>query len=153
MRRWENPLMGWTSTADVYSNIADANSGLTFKTVEAAKNFCAHNGWEVTDVRRLFLTSRQLRLSPVRCPSHLARSTDCGGAQVKEAKKMIELHPATIKGKGRGQVRTRPLPIPPLPPSTLWAEGALNGAGVRESERGVRVRRVGSNATTKPPAL
>ena len=43
--------MGWTSTADVYSSTADANSGLTFPTWEAAHRFCTHNGWEVTDVR------------------------------------------------------------------------------------------------------
>lgn len=43
--------MGWTSTADVYSSTADANSGLSFATREAAHRFCTHNGWEVTDVR------------------------------------------------------------------------------------------------------
>lgn len=42
--------MGWTTTADVYSNLADWNTGMTFDTVEEAQAFCAKNGWEVTKV-------------------------------------------------------------------------------------------------------
>mmetsp|Transcript_1558 Transcript_1558/g.2228 ORF Transcript_1558/g.2228 Transcript_1558/m.2228 type:complete len:164 (+) Transcript_1558:107-598(+) len=48
---WENPLIGWTSAADPYANLADSASGLKWKTVEEAKKFCAQNGWEVTEVR------------------------------------------------------------------------------------------------------
>eukprot|EP00242_Pyramimonas_sp_CCMP2087_P006360 CAMPEP_0198207616 /NCGR_PEP_ID=MMETSP1445-20131203/11056_1 /TAXON_ID=36898 /ORGANISM="Pyramimonas sp., Strain CCMP2087" /LENGTH=181 /DNA_ID=CAMNT_0043880721 /DNA_START=61 /DNA_END=606 /DNA_ORIENTATION=+ len=49
--KWENPLMGWTSTADPYANLADSSSGLTFATKEQAMEFCKNNGWEVTMVR------------------------------------------------------------------------------------------------------
>mmetsp|Transcript_39058 Transcript_39058/g.84979 ORF Transcript_39058/g.84979 Transcript_39058/m.84979 type:complete len:172 (-) Transcript_39058:172-687(-) len=49
--KWENPLMGWTSSADPYSSMADAASGMTFKTKESAMEFCKNNGWVVTQVR------------------------------------------------------------------------------------------------------
>lgn len=49
--KWENPLMGWTTTADVYANLADWNTGMQFQDLESAKRFCASNGWEVTKVR------------------------------------------------------------------------------------------------------
>lgn len=39
--RWENPLMGWTSTADPLSNLE-----LNFSTREDAIAFCEKNGWE-----------------------------------------------------------------------------------------------------------
>eukprot|EP00959_Pyramimonas_sp_CCMP1952_P025633 538195-Pyramimonas_sp.AAC.1 len=45
---WENPLTGWTSSADPYAQMADAASGLTFSTQEAAMQFCKNNGWVVT---------------------------------------------------------------------------------------------------------
>uniref|UniRef100_A0A069DWQ3 NADH dehydrogenase [ubiquinone] iron-sulfur protein 4, mitochondrial n=1 Tax=Panstrongylus megistus TaxID=65343 RepID=A0A069DWQ3_9HEMI len=39
--RWENPLMGWTSTGDPLSNMQ-----LYFSTKEDAIAFCDKNGWE-----------------------------------------------------------------------------------------------------------
>ncbi|KAK3601441.1 hypothetical protein CHS0354_033567 [Potamilus streckersoni] len=39
--RWENPLMGWTSSADPLSNMA-----VNFSSKEAAIEFCEKNGWE-----------------------------------------------------------------------------------------------------------
>ncbi|KAF2295575.1 hypothetical protein GH714_033226 [Hevea brasiliensis] len=42
--RWENPLMGWTSTGDPYANVGDA--GLSFDSEEAAKAFAERHGWE-----------------------------------------------------------------------------------------------------------
>ncbi|XP_033035444.1 NADH dehydrogenase [ubiquinone] iron-sulfur protein 4, mitochondrial isoform X1 [Trachypithecus francoisi] len=38
--RWENPLMGWASTADPLSNMV-----LTFRTKEDAVSFAEKNGW------------------------------------------------------------------------------------------------------------
>ncbi|XP_054160637.1 NADH dehydrogenase [ubiquinone] iron-sulfur protein 4, mitochondrial-like [Oppia nitens] len=38
--RWENPLMGWTSTGDPLSNM-----NLCFATKEEAADFCRKNGW------------------------------------------------------------------------------------------------------------
>uniref|UniRef100_A0A4Y7M088 NADH dehydrogenase [ubiquinone] iron-sulfur protein 4, mitochondrial n=1 Tax=Ceriodaphnia reticulata TaxID=302197 RepID=A0A4Y7M088_9CRUS len=45
--RWENPLMGWTSSGDPLSNIQ-----LNFATKEEAIAFCEKHGWEysVSDV-------------------------------------------------------------------------------------------------------
>ena len=42
--RWENPTMGWGSTADPYSN---TTSWLNFKTREQAIQFAERQGWEV----------------------------------------------------------------------------------------------------------
>lgn len=42
--RWENPLMGWTSTGDPYANVGD--SALSFDSEEAAKAFAEKHGWE-----------------------------------------------------------------------------------------------------------
>ncbi|XP_074650400.1 NADH dehydrogenase [ubiquinone] iron-sulfur protein 4, mitochondrial-like [Tubulanus polymorphus] len=39
--RWENPLMGWTSTADPLSNM-----NVDFLTAEDAAEFCERNGWQ-----------------------------------------------------------------------------------------------------------
>ncbi|XP_052701675.1 NADH dehydrogenase [ubiquinone] iron-sulfur protein 4, mitochondrial-like [Crassostrea angulata] len=39
--RWENPLMGWASSADPLSNMA-----VEFKSPEDAMEFCEKNGWE-----------------------------------------------------------------------------------------------------------
>merc|ERR1712198_449566 len=39
--RWENPLMGWSSTGDPLSNVQ-----LSFGTRETAIEFCEKNGWE-----------------------------------------------------------------------------------------------------------
>uniref|UniRef100_A0A4Y7M127 NADH dehydrogenase [ubiquinone] iron-sulfur protein 4, mitochondrial n=1 Tax=Daphnia dolichocephala TaxID=2282166 RepID=A0A4Y7M127_9CRUS len=45
--RWENPLMGWTSTGDPLSNVQ-----LSFSNKEDAMAFCEKNGWDfsVSDV-------------------------------------------------------------------------------------------------------
>ncbi|KAJ7543655.1 hypothetical protein O6H91_09G047100 [Diphasiastrum complanatum] len=42
--RWENPLMGWTSTGDPYASVGDA--GLSFDSREAAVEFAEKYGWE-----------------------------------------------------------------------------------------------------------
>jgi len=42
--RWENPLMGWTSTGDPYANVGDA--GFSFDSEEAARSFAERHGWE-----------------------------------------------------------------------------------------------------------
>ncbi|XP_056312966.1 NADH dehydrogenase [ubiquinone] iron-sulfur protein 4, mitochondrial [Danio aesculapii] len=46
--RWENPLMGWSSTADPLSNMV-----LTFSTKEDAITFAEKNGWsyDITEKR------------------------------------------------------------------------------------------------------
>ena len=41
--RWENPLMGWTSTSDPLANVG--YSHLTFDTREAAERFASNQGW------------------------------------------------------------------------------------------------------------
>lgn len=38
--RWENPLMGWTSTGDPLSNL-----NVWFATAEEAAEYCDQNGW------------------------------------------------------------------------------------------------------------
>ncbi|KAI5012395.1 hypothetical protein ZWY2020_024529 [Hordeum vulgare] len=43
-QKWENPLMGWTSTGDPYANVGEA--GLTFDSAESAKAFADKHGWE-----------------------------------------------------------------------------------------------------------
>ena len=43
-QKWENPLMGWTSTGDPYANVGEA--GLYFKSKEAAQSFPEKHGWE-----------------------------------------------------------------------------------------------------------
>ncbi|KAE9457252.1 hypothetical protein C3L33_10845, partial [Rhododendron williamsianum] len=48
--RWENPLMGWTSTGDPYANVGDA--GLSFDSEEAAKAFAEKYGWEYVVKKR-----------------------------------------------------------------------------------------------------
>ncbi|KAF3792173.1 NADH dehydrogenase ubiquinone iron-sulfur protein 4 [Nymphaea thermarum] len=45
-QKWENPLMGWTSTGDPYANVGDA--GLGFDSEEAAKAFAERHGWDYT---------------------------------------------------------------------------------------------------------
>lgn len=44
--RWENPLMGWTSTGDPYANVGEA--GLCFDSEAAARAFAEKHGWEYT---------------------------------------------------------------------------------------------------------
>ncbi|KAL3721945.1 hypothetical protein ACJRO7_034315 [Eucalyptus globulus] len=43
-QKWENPLMGWTSTGDPYANVGDA--GFNFDSEEAARSFAERHGWE-----------------------------------------------------------------------------------------------------------
>ncbi|KAK6152786.1 hypothetical protein DH2020_012425 [Rehmannia glutinosa] len=45
-QKWENPLMGWTSTGDPYANVGDA--GLSFDSKEAAIAFAERHGWDYT---------------------------------------------------------------------------------------------------------
>ncbi|KAF5830307.1 NADH:ubiquinone oxidoreductase 18 kd-like subunit [Dunaliella salina] len=42
--KWQNPLMGWTSTGDLLENVA--RSHLAFYTKEEAINFCQKHGWD-----------------------------------------------------------------------------------------------------------
>ncbi|CAL5383861.1 unnamed protein product [Camellia sinensis] len=49
-RKWENPLMGWTSTGDPYANVGDA--GLSFDSEEAAKAFAEKHGGEYVVKKR-----------------------------------------------------------------------------------------------------
>ncbi|XP_059461736.1 NADH dehydrogenase [ubiquinone] iron-sulfur protein 4, mitochondrial-like isoform X2 [Corylus avellana] len=50
-QKWENPLMGWTSTGDPYANVGEA--GLSFDSEEAAKAFAEKHGWEYEILRRI----------------------------------------------------------------------------------------------------
>ncbi|KAM0826073.1 hypothetical protein ACQ4PT_069126 [Festuca glaucescens] len=43
-QKWENPLMGWTSTGDPYANVGEA--GLSFDSADSAKAFAEKHGWE-----------------------------------------------------------------------------------------------------------
>ena len=43
-QKWENPLMGWTSTGDALSH--QFNSVVNFESKEAAVAFCDKYGWE-----------------------------------------------------------------------------------------------------------
>ncbi|KAL3640344.1 NADH dehydrogenase [ubiquinone] iron-sulfur protein 4, mitochondrial [Castilleja foliolosa] len=45
-QKWENPLMGWTSTGDPYANVGDA--ALSFDSEEAAISFAERHGWDYT---------------------------------------------------------------------------------------------------------
>ncbi|KAI5655180.1 hypothetical protein M9H77_32367 [Catharanthus roseus] len=47
-QKWENPLMGWTSTGDPYANVGEA--GLSFDSEEAAKAFAEKHGWEYSSI-------------------------------------------------------------------------------------------------------
>ncbi|KAK9748409.1 hypothetical protein RND81_02G055000 [Saponaria officinalis] len=49
-QKWENPLMGWTSTGDPYANVGEA--GLTFESEEAAKAFAGKHGWQYVVKKR-----------------------------------------------------------------------------------------------------
>ncbi|KAL8528839.1 hypothetical protein ACS0TY_006336 [Phlomoides rotata] len=46
IQKWENPLMGWTSTGDPYANVGDA--ALSFDSKEAAIEFAERHGWAYT---------------------------------------------------------------------------------------------------------
>ncbi|KAK8965446.1 hypothetical protein KSP40_PGU000808 [Platanthera guangdongensis] len=43
-QKWENPLMGWTSTGDPYAHVGD--SALSFDSKEAAMAFAEELGWD-----------------------------------------------------------------------------------------------------------
>eukprot|EP00252_Welwitschia_mirabilis_P000886 TRINITY_DN10880_c0_g1_i1.p1 TRINITY_DN10880_c0_g1~~TRINITY_DN10880_c0_g1_i1.p1 ORF type:complete len:161 (+),score=28.73 TRINITY_DN10880_c0_g1_i1:252-734(+) len=45
-QKWENPLMGWTSTGDPYAYVGEA--ALEFHSKEAAIEFVKKHGWEFT---------------------------------------------------------------------------------------------------------
>ncbi|KAI3500329.1 hypothetical protein L1887_36149 [Cichorium endivia] len=45
-QKWENPLMGWTSTGDPYANVGD--SALSFTSEADAKAFAERHGWNYT---------------------------------------------------------------------------------------------------------
>ncbi|XP_022775104.1 NADH dehydrogenase [ubiquinone] iron-sulfur protein 4, mitochondrial-like isoform X2 [Durio zibethinus] len=49
-QKWENPLMGWTSTGDPYANVGD--SALSFDSEGAAKSFAEKHGWEYVVKKR-----------------------------------------------------------------------------------------------------
>ncbi|WVZ21856.1 hypothetical protein V8G54_000400 [Vigna mungo] len=51
-QKWENPLMGWTSTGDPYAHVGD--SALTFDSAEAAKAFAEKHGWEYSNTAICF---------------------------------------------------------------------------------------------------
>ncbi|KXZ44733.1 hypothetical protein GPECTOR_63g58 [Gonium pectorale] len=62
LSKWENPLMGWTSTADPLENVG--RTALAFHTKEEAQRFCEKHGWGYTvdepNIRRI---TRQKRYS------------------------------------------------------------------------------------------
>ena len=41
-QKWENPLMGWTSTSDPYANVGDV--GFNFDSEAAVKEFAERHG-------------------------------------------------------------------------------------------------------------
>ncbi|XP_010550313.1 PREDICTED: NADH dehydrogenase [ubiquinone] iron-sulfur protein 4, mitochondrial-like [Tarenaya hassleriana] len=49
-QKWENPLMGWTSTGDPYANVGD--SALYFDSEEGAKTFADRQGWDYVVKKR-----------------------------------------------------------------------------------------------------
>ncbi|KAF5740607.1 NADH dehydrogenase [Tripterygium wilfordii] len=49
-QKWENPLMGWTSTGDPYANVGEA--ALKFDSQEAATEFAEKHGWEYSVKKR-----------------------------------------------------------------------------------------------------
>lgn len=53
--RWENPLMGWSSTGDPLSNMT-----LDFPTAETAVEYCSNQGWNfsVEEAHKTFLKPR-----------------------------------------------------------------------------------------------
>ena len=73
-KRWQNPLMGWTSTSDPLSN---AHMTLTFGTSEDAARFCQQNGERRKPGHPLFSSSSNTfstltqhgQLSPLFLPS------------------------------------------------------------------------------------
>ena len=88
-QKWENPLMGWTSTGDPMAH--QLNSVLNFGSKEAAVAFCEKHGWDyeialpqqmVRRRRRApipFRLSRRLRVKPLKRsksrPPRLTQST------------------------------------------------------------------------------
>lgn len=62
--RWENPLMGWTSTADPLSYVGD--HALNFDSKEAALDFCQRHGWQPT-VTEPHQPVKKVRPAPAPC--------------------------------------------------------------------------------------
>ena len=52
-RRWENPLIGWTSTADPLDNVGRAT--LCFHTQQDAEDFCRKHGWQYEVIQHITL--------------------------------------------------------------------------------------------------
>ncbi|KAH9663977.1 NADH dehydrogenase iron-sulfur protein 4 [Citrus sinensis] len=69
-QKWENPLMGWTSTGDPYANVGDA--GLSFDSKEAAREFAERHGWEYVFPPYLLLTTLVLLISGEEAPQTIA---------------------------------------------------------------------------------
>ncbi|CAN6541978.1 unnamed protein product [Malus baccata var. baccata] len=49
-QKWENPLMGWTSTGDPYAHVGDSTLG--FDSEDAARSFAERHGWDYVVKRR-----------------------------------------------------------------------------------------------------
>ncbi|KAL5559184.1 hypothetical protein UlMin_035395 [Ulmus minor] len=49
-QKWENPLMGWTSTGDPLSYVGEA--ALSFDSAEAAMEFALKHGWDYVVKKR-----------------------------------------------------------------------------------------------------
>ena len=79
--RWENPLMGWTSTGDPYANVGD--SALSFDSEESAKAFAERHGWDYVvcfryDSFRIFgLSYFAIQVYRIRCILHNDRFILC----------------------------------------------------------------------------
>ncbi|KAL9464162.1 hypothetical protein AB3S75_001875 [Citrus x aurantiifolia] len=65
-QKWENPLMGWTSTGDPYANVGDA--GLSFDSEEAAREFAERHGWEYVAAGDIFRTFCAITISHTTTP-------------------------------------------------------------------------------------
>merc|ERR1712224_242952 len=46
--KWQNPLMGWTSSSALQAEMIEEESGLTFYTKEEAERFCQMQGMSYT---------------------------------------------------------------------------------------------------------
>jgi len=58
--RWENPLMGWTSTGDPYQNVGEAS--LSFDTKDSAVEFAEKYGWQYSVSFYTFVTLQLSRI-------------------------------------------------------------------------------------------
>ncbi|XP_072052434.1 NADH dehydrogenase [ubiquinone] iron-sulfur protein 4, mitochondrial isoform X1 [Arachis hypogaea] len=75
-QKWENPLMGWTSTGDPYAHVGD--SALYFDNEESAKEFAERHGWEyVVCVNTIFGLKHMQTISSGKVyPPNLIRSSN-----------------------------------------------------------------------------